>query len=179
MKLQSLQFSTYALAEPQENETVALIEQTYIEAFPKAERRDFLFVKDEPRFAVYVFYYEGQYVGFITAWTFDLFVFVEHFAIDKSFRGRGLGGLVMKLFMCQTPLPLVLEVELPKDEQSVRRIDFYKRLCFVVLPQEYSQPPYRNGDEWLPMHLMAYPDVPFEDVKRVIHRVVYGVREVQ
>ena len=140
-----------------------LIERTYTESFPEVERRDF------------------SLVGFITGWLFDGYTYVEHFAIDPAARNGGIGAEAMKQFLIFCGTPVVLEVEMPTDEMSKRRIGFYERLGFELDNQVYHQPPYREGGEWLEMRLMTYGDVDlehsFEQVKNCLHKNVYGVKD--
>lgn len=90
------------------------VENTYNDSFPEAERRAFSLVrelvKDEPRFTVYTLFKDQVYAGFITAWSFGTFIYVEHFAIDASARNGGIGGESMKQFMALCNAPVVLEV---------------------------------------------------------------------
>lgn len=128
-----------------------LIENTYTESFPEVERRDFSLVrnlvKDESRFVVYALSKEDRYVGFITGWLFDGYTYVEHFAIDPAARNGGIGAEAMKQFLAFCGTPVVLEVEMPTDEMSKRRIGFYERLGFKLDNHVYQQPPYREGGE--------------------------------
>lgn len=161
-----------------------LIERTYTDSFPEVERRDFSLVRklleDEPRFVMYALSVEDCYVGFITAWQFDRYTYVEHFAIDPAARNGGIGAKAMTLFFALCGTPVVLEVEMPVDELSKRRIGFYERLGFKLDHHVYLQPPYRTGGEWLELRLMAYGDVgldhAFEQVKNCLHEHVYGVK---
>ena len=77
------------------------VEQTYMEAFPPNERRDFELAKglivSETAFNLYIFIREGEYVGFITTWSFESFLYVEHFAIDASQRSGGIGSKALEL----------------------------------------------------------------------------------
>lgn len=161
-----------------------LIEQTYVSSFPIEERRDFALLKDllmqNKSFRMYSLQRDGLYVGFITAWFFDGFNYVEHFAIDESVRNGGLGSISMSSFLSICTEPVVLEVELPLDEMSKRRIGFYERLGFKLDNHYYLQPPYRPEDSPFELRLMSYGDLDmdksFEEVKNVIHRNVYGVK---
>lgn len=160
------------------------VEKTYNDSFPEAERRAFSLVRElvkaESRFIVYTLFRNEVYAGFITAWQFDSFVYVEHFAIDESARNGGIGAEAMRLFMALCDLPVVLEVEIPAEEMSKRRIGFYERLGYVLDNHVYYQPPYRQGEEFLEMRLMTYGNIDlqdaFEEVKSCIHRYVYGVK---
>lgn len=161
------------------------IEKTYNDSFPEAERRAFSLVRElvrkEARFSMYGLYKEQAYAGFITAWHFGSFVYAEHFAIDASARNGGIGGEAMKQFLALCDVPVVLEVEIPVDEMSKRRIGFYERLGYVLDDHVYFQPPYRAGEASLEMRLMTYGEIDlklsFDKVSREIHRHVYGVTE--
>lgn len=159
-------------------------EKTYTESFPEAERRDFALVRNllarEPKFFFQVVLRDGSYVGFITSWRFENYTYAEHFAIDPAARNGGIGAKALQLFLDSCQMPVVLEVEMPTDEMSRRRIGFYERIGFVLDDHYYQQPPYRPNGEWLEMKLMAYGELDllhtFEQVKTDIHTYVYGVK---
>lgn len=180
------------------------IEHTYTTSFPEAERRPFPLVRrlacENPAFTVYALLKESlppspqtgaigeseekkrdTYVGFITAWTFEEFTYIEHFAIDESARNGGIGGKALKQFLAISQAPIVLEVEIPTDELSKRRIGFYERLGFVLDMHLYYQPPYQKGGETLEMRLMTHGAIDlaaaFEPVKETLHTQVYGVKK--
>lgn len=162
-----------------------LVEKTYVESFPEEERRDFSLVRDlireEPRFILLVFLKDDRYVGFIIGWRLGDYTYGEHFAIDPAARNGGIGAKAMKQFLDFCATPLVLEVEMPVDEMSRRRIGFYERLDFRLDDHVYHQPPYREGGEWLEMRLMTHGDLDldlsFEQVRDCVHRHVYGVKK--
>ena len=173
------------LAHDANDPLLARVEQTYTYSFPENERRDFTLVRrllaEERRFELYVLLRDGAYVGFITAWRFEGFVYVEHFAIEAAVRNGGIGARAFSRFLKRHADPVVLEVEMPVEEMSKRRVGFYERLEFKLDHHVYFQPPYRPGDDWLEMRLMTYgaldldADHAFDRVKSTIHRYVYGV----
>lgn len=118
-------------------------------------------------------------VGFITYWDFDNFYYVEHFAINPALRNEGYGKKALDHLCEKLPFPIVLEVEMPVEEIAQRRINFYKRQGFTLWEEEYQQPPYKPGDDFLPMYLMVHGDLlceeDFERVKSKIHKEVYNV----
>ena len=77
--------------------------------------------------------------------------------------------------------PIVLEVERPIEEMAKRRISFYQRQGFTLWEKDYSQPPYKPGDDFLPMYLMVHGELDcekdFETIKKRIHKEVYGVKD--
>ncbi len=158
------------------------VEKTYNNSFPEAERREFSLVRElvdiEQRFSVFTLMRDDEYVGFITAWSFSGFTYIEHFAVDPLARNGGVGGQAMRAFMASCGNPIVLEVEMPTDEMSVRRICFYERLGFTLDDHIYFQPPYRAGEQSLEMRLMSYGCLDlkqsFEEVRRNLYLYVYG-----
>ncbi|WP_165154809.1 GNAT family N-acetyltransferase [Parabacteroides sp. ZJ-118] len=160
-----------------------LVEKTYTASFPEEERRDFSLVRrlleEDNRFEMYALLRDGIYVGFITGWQFEDFVYVEHFAIEESVRDSGIGAKAMTGFLALRKDPVVLEVEMPTEEMSKRRIRFYERLGFVLDHHVYFQPPYREGEAFLEMRLMMYGELDlgqsFERIKTAIHQNVYKV----
>jgi ribosomal protein S18 acetylase RimI-like enzyme len=162
-------------------------------------------------------YLEDVPVGFINFWSISLdsgnknrnnisedlknnlsaVTYIEHFAIDPSFRNGQLGSSVLNYFLTtycpniksksreEYPEPklVVLEVERPinpsSDELSARRIRFYERLGFSLLNFDYHQPPYHSGNEFIPMHLMSFGTPPnnatFSIIKSHIYKYVYGL----
>lgn len=162
-----------------------LVEKTYNDSFPEGERRSFHLVRElirqNSRFTLYSLLRDDVYVGFITAWRFEEFTYAEHFAVDESARNGGIGAKGMAQFLSFCNTPVVLEVEMPVDDMSKRRIGFYERLGFVLDNHVYFQPPYRIGESWLEMRLMTFGEInleqSFEKVKDRIHKHVYGVKE--
>ena len=61
-----------------------------------------------------------------------------------------------------------------------RRISFYQRQGFTLWEKNYCQPPYKPGDDFLPMYLMVYGELncekDFETIEKKIHTEVYGVK---
>lgn len=159
------------------------VECTYLSAFPPEERREFVELKKlispASPFTVQAFLKEGKYAGFITYWKLVDFYYVEHFAINESARNGGIGGKVLKQFLEQCDMPVVLEVERPENEISRRRIGFYERSGFRLDTHPYRQPPYSSGGEWLDLYLMTYGNLDmdrmYEVVKERLYKQVYRV----
>ncbi len=158
------------------------IKQTYTDAFPAGERRDFSiakrYVDENPNFHIKAVFLDEQYAGFITYWQFEQFVFAEHFAINPAFRNQGIGAYIMQTLQEMEKYPIILEVERPVDELTQRRISFYERLGFTLDTHDYAQPPYREEEPYIPMYLMAYGlDLKkhYDEVQQTLYRIVYGL----
>lgn len=154
-------------------------------SFPREERRELLLQREytdhNSRFHHNILLNKDESIGFLSYWDFDDFVYVEHFAIDNKKRNFGYGQKVLNALKEKIQRPIVLEVELPKDEMSRRRIKFYQRQGFQLWEEEYQQPPYRKSDHYLPMLLMAQGklncETDFDRIKTILYKEVYHIEE--
>lgn len=160
------------------------VEELLHTAFPEAERRDDgkqrWNTDYETRFHCLLATDNQEPVGLLTYWNFDTFIYIEHLATAPHLRGQGRGKEMVCTFLEEhKPRPIVLEVEIPVDEMSHRRIRFYERCGLHLWECDYRQPPYHNSDGWLPMYLMASPILSMEEdylrIQNCIHQEVYGV----
>ena len=151
-------------------------------SFPKNERGDFdeqLAKSNCPEFRTMTLSENGKVLGFLNFWELSDFVYLEHFAVAKELRGKGLGSeLIRQLCAICTGKTIVLEAEPPAlNEFSARRIEFYRRLGFHTNPFPYKQPPYRAGGEPVELVIMSRPMPLSEDdfTKKIreIYRKVY------
>ncbi len=152
-------------------------------AFPPEERRTWqqhcaVWQREEFRFEVWVT--AGRVVGVMCWWQLEGFRFLEHFAVDESCRGTGLGTRMLQAFLADGQMPVWLEVELPQTAQQRARIGFYERMGFNISNASYAQPPYRQGCAPIPMHIMTHPHrvtvAEVEAFRQCWHPVIYGTR---
>lgn len=151
------------------------------EAFPVTELREKENQRQLLREDAYRLYgvphEESGYGAVFATWEIDDFLYIEHFAVKPEYRNSGYGGRLLEELLAWKARPLVLEVELPEDEMTRRRIGFYERhgLCYNAYP--YLQPPMRKGQDFLPLRLMTAPtviDAPtYQSYREKIHRMVY------
>lgn len=153
----------------------------YLQAFPVQERRTLeqqkVVMKNEKYTIKYIF--EGDlFIGFYTVWDLEEFIFIEHLAIDESFRGKGYGYRIMKEIIEGVNKIIVLEVERPVTEIAKKRIQFYERLGFKLNPYEYEQPAYQNNLPPVPMFIMSFPNqlgnMEFKVVREKLYRIIYN-----
>jgi N-acetylglutamate synthase-like GNAT family acetyltransferase len=120
---------------------------------------------------------KGETIAFLSLWSALEFDFIEHFAVSPMCRGGGVGSEMMKNLMQNTNKPIILEIEIPHDEMSIKRLHFYERLGFKLNEHEYYQLPLRKNAKPLKMNLMSYPEKlsreRFESVKKYIHGEIY------
>ncbi len=156
------------------------IKKIYESSFPSDERRDFkLVVKllSDDRFELKGIFVDKDLVGFITTWDFNDFMYVEHFAVAEELRGNGLGSYVLQNIINNSELRIVLEVDLPSDSISFKRIKFYQNFGFVLSHEEYIQPPYDADKSAVPMFVMSKPEIDnfndFQYIVSTLHTHVY------
>lgn len=163
----------------EKGEEIARIREIYEASFPAEERReydDLLQVFSTETGVDISLYTEGEdVIGFIIYWNFSGFVYVEHFAVNPAERNKGVGSRIMSEFIGRNALPVVLEVEIPREESSCRRVSFYRRIGFHLYESEYIQPPYNFGKKPVPMRLMSNGKIDFEAVKKTLYERVYKV----
>jgi len=134
--------------------------ELYSSAFPLTERRN----SDQqirsfrhPAYQVNHYRAENHFSGFIAFWSSQHFVFIEHFAIAYEVRGNGFGSAILKSFIENIEVPVILEIEIPVDELTHRRLNFYETAGFIKNNLHHVQPPYHSGDQPLPLTLLSYP----------------------
>ena len=164
-----------------ESEEYRFTEELLTASFPVDEYRDQLMQRNNcdtnHRFYLMIAHNETSPVGFISYWELEDFYYVEHLATLPAVRNKGYGKEIIRKLQ-STAKSIVLEVEMPTDELTLRRIEFYKRMGFKIADAEYTQPAYRPGGNELPMKLMFWGETDtekyFEHVKKSIYRHVYN-----
>jgi len=155
--------------------------EIYDSSFPEDEKRDIqtqrkLLSNNKYKIILYD-NKNGEMVGFVALWMLGDIVFLEHLAIKKEFRGRGYGTKILKDIKQKFPGKVVLEVEPPKDETTIRRIKFYKKAGFHFNEHHYVQPPLGRKKKPVPLKIMSYPKpVPqekFDYLVRYLHKNIH------
>ena len=162
---------------------IAIFHHLYVENFPENERREWSeelsLVDNDSRFHVVTACRGSQVAGFVTYWTFEGFNYIEHLAVDASCRCQGIGASLLAHASAMGQ-PLLLEVDLPDDGISLRRIRFYEKRGLVAHEGiKYMQPPYGQGKPSVPMMIMTSPTMTQQQVLMaidVLRKEVYRCR---
>lgn len=146
----------------------------YNQAFPADQRRSY---EDEQHLARFINEKGGKFhalaaedgglfLGFLSYWTFQGYVYIEHFAVQPEHRGKNIGRkLLSHLFETVSP-NVLLEVEKPETPEAERRIKFYERCGFKLREDiNYVQPPYSAEQSGVEMMLMTHGDVKLRDTR--------------
>ena len=158
------------------------VKNLMVASFPKEEYRDLneldQFIDTKEHFVCNAILSDGNPIGLFNYWNLGDFYYAEHFAIDPNLRNGGYGKTTLTAICEELHKPIVLEVERPDTEMAIRRIGFYERFGFELWKNNYLQPPYRKGDDYLPLYLMSHGEInndAFEEVKNKIYKEVYQV----
>lgn len=122
---------------------------------------------------------KNDVIAFLAFWSFNTFNFIEHLAVSPLCRGKGTGTKIMNDFINKnSSKSIVLEIEPPSDEITVKRLKFYERLGFKLNNYEYYQLPLRENDSKARLNIMSYPQKlspsEFQIIKTKIYTEVYG-----
>lgn len=112
----------------------------YNEAFPADQRRLYKneehlhnFIKEKGgKFHAFSVKDGDLYLGFLSYWTFEGYVYVEHMAVIPEQRGRNIGHKMLNHLFKEVSPNVLLEAEKPDTEEASRRIKFYERNGFRV-----------------------------------------------
>lgn len=158
------------------------LKSLYHDSFPIDERRDWnelMALTNHPNFNLYCILNSNIPVGLITLWKWSEFTFIEHFAIENTSRGKGIGSKVLYQLKKETSAKIILETEEPTDDWTQRRIAFYTRLGFKACEEVYYQPPYSMDKKPVKMVLMSYPDKvekkEFKTIRAKLYKEVYQI----
>lgn len=163
------------------HEHYTFVEALMQAAFPLQERRDADLQREyadhKQQFHTYIILEKETPIGFVTLWELTDFHYIEHFAIHERYRNKGYGQMVISQLKEEVEGMIILEAEQPTDDITRRRIRFYQRQGFILQDVPYHQPPYRKGEDWLPMKLMTLNNInfesQFESVRDTIYKEVY------
>ena len=151
------------------------------DSFPPDERRPFDKQKallTNPVYNIYVLCAEEVVLGFIALWKLENLAFLEHFAVAKEHRCKGLGSKLLNAVVSELDTPACLEVEPPCDDITKRRVEFYKRNGFFLNEYPYIQPPLSEDQQAVPLMIMSSDSTltkyEFDKTRDILYKEVYG-----
>ena len=99
---------------------------------------------------------EDKWIGILLCWETQYFIYVEHFCINPEMRNHNYGQRVLSL-LNERRKCVILEIDPPVDEVSIRRKGFYERAGYRLNEYEHVHPPYRSGHDGHRLVLMSCP----------------------
>ena len=133
-------------------------QEIYRNSFPRMEQRpaqEHLRALADPAFEADGIWLGQQLAGILYHWNYDDTWYVEHLAVSPALRGQNMGSRALEAF-CRDRR-VILEIDPPVDDISIRRLRFYRRLGFVENPHDYIHPSFSPPFEPHRLVLMSYP----------------------
>ena len=120
--------------------------------------------------------YEGMsFIGLVLYWETETFCYVEHFCILPALRGKTYGQRVLDR-LGQRGKTVILEIDPPEDEISVRRKGFYERCGYYANPYLHDHPAYHSDCAPHRLVVMSCPgpleEADYEEFARYLNKVV-------
>lgn len=172
----------FKLKEADFKKIYALMERS----FPPEEVRSYenaVKILSDPKYRILISKSEaGEILGFIAEWDLGSTIFLEHFAVDQTLQGEGIGSGMMAAYLSQATKPVRLEVEDEKTAINERRIVFYQRLGFHLSEYGYHQPVMRGDtSKAISLRIMSYPEplteASFQNFKHQVFIQIYKTGE--
>ena len=125
---------------------------------------------------------ENKILGFLAYWDLPSCIFLEHIAVLKEKRNKGIGKKFLNDIINNSRKKIFLEAEPPVCEISKRRINYYKRFGFKLNEFFYEQPSLRESEGAQRLMIMSYPDPVNEEqflkYKKDIFKNVYKIDNI-
>ncbi len=118
-------------------------------------------------------------VGFINSQPVNKYYFIGYLAINKDYRGQGIGSQIMSTFMKDKKV--ILEVEKPTNKETKNRIHFYKKLGLVLNEFNFIMPRLRPDTKMLELNLMTKEPLTkkeFNKIRDAIHLQIYETEPI-
>lgn len=110
----------------------------------------------DPAYHFTAVYDGGIFVGLVLYWETEDFLYVEHLCIQPHQRSRHFGSRVLSR-LSGSGKPVILEIDPPVDDISIRRRGFYLRNGFCENPYPHVHPPYRPENRGHELVILSSP----------------------
>lgn len=131
----------------------------YRRSFPAHELRlwpDQQAVMNDPLYHFDLCLLGGALAGLILYWDFGAYIYVEHFCVEPTMRGHGLGTLILAE-LAKKSKPIILEIDPLTDDVAVRRKGFYERCGYIANGFAHVHPPYQAANHGHALIVMSHP----------------------
>ncbi len=105
---------------------------------------------------------QNTVVGLLCTWRTDSFIYVEHLAILESERRKNIGTNLLKQLIETSDVPIILEIDPPVDDISIRRKGFYEKLGFIVNDFVHIHPAFTEKSGSYELKVLSIPSISAE-----------------
>lgn len=133
----------------------------YENSFPFLEKRSEAEQKRVMQNPLYKasFISENEFEGIMYYWETENFLYLEHLAVLPELRSKGIASRALTVLKEKSGnKPIILEIDMPVDSVSKRRLAFYERNGFAMNEHKHIQPKYHKGDSDLELKILSYPE---------------------
>lgn len=102
---------------------------------------------------------EGEMLGILLYWDNADFFYIEHLAVNLEKRGQNIGTRTLSHLKSVVNKPIILEIDPPNDDISIKRKSFYLRGGFTYTDKMYTHYSYRKTAQAHDLHIMSYPAI--------------------
>lgn len=130
-------------------------------SFPLHEQREAVSQKkilSDPDYHFNLIYAGNTFVGLLLCWETEHFIYIEHLCILPEARNQHYGKKTLELLKKQGGKTIILEIDPPVDQISIRRKGFYERCGFLENPYPHVHPPYHQDCQGHALVIMSFPD---------------------
>ena len=100
--------------------------------------------------------HEDEVAGFCAYYKFDNFIYIEHLAVHPEVRGQKIGTKVLHELR-ELQKTLILEIDPPVDNISIKRLHFYENVGFKLNDYPHVHPAYRLEYKGHELKVLSYP----------------------
>ncbi len=151
---------------PSESRLWEQVWRLYLDSFPEHERRRISSHSracEDKAFKTHIALENGNLLGLLFYWEYEGYIYIEHIAVNPSMRDNGIGATMMgELLADNFDRKVILEIDPPADENSQRRLEFYKRLGFADTGTVYLHPSYTKNGTPHELLVLSWPEAASE-----------------
>lgn len=132
----------------------------YPKSFPYHEQRKIESQKEilsDKEYNFDLIYDNDNFIGIILYWETLDYIYIEHFCIEPNMRNKKYGENALELLKKKNKT-MILEIDPPIDEISIRRKLFYTRVGYKENTFNHIHPPYSKFNKGHSLSVMSYPD---------------------
>lgn len=131
----------------------------YEESFPVYERRvwetQMLAAQNPDARCMLMMSDDDVFLALLFYWVHENIVYGEYLAVNPKLRGQNIGSRIVEHFIEEnSDKKIILEIDPPQDDISIRRLHFYERLGFMPNQYKYIHPSYATGADAHPHELL-------------------------
>lgn len=160
-----------------EHEMYARAMELYCQSFPFHEQREGASqarIMGHEEYQFNLIYDGDEFAGLMLCWETARFIYVEHFCILPDLRNKKYGQRALELLR-ERGKPVILEIDPPVDELSLRRKSFYERAGYRENPFSHVHPPYHAGYSGHSLMVMSCPEPLSEELYQEFDRYLKAV----